>query len=81
MPRHLNSTYQHQSSAWAANGTARDNVVTPVAVVAPHASQKAKPIRVLTNVNLEEREQLLELGFSVQMMDTASVRGPSGDGP
>ena len=40
---------------------------------------KAKPIRVLTNVNLEEREQLLELGFSVQMRDTASVRGPSGD--
>ena len=56
----------------------QDNVVTPVAV-APHASHKAKPIRVLTNVNLEEREQLLELGFSVQMMDTASVCGLSGD--
>ncbi len=53
--------------------------MTPVAVVAQHASHKAKPIRVLTNVNLEEREQLLELGFSVQIMDTASVRGPSGD--
>ena len=57
----------------------QDNVVTPVAVVAQHASHKAKPIRVLTNVNLEEREQLLDLGFSVQMMDTASVRGLSGD--
>ena len=57
----------------------QDNVVTPVAVVAQHASHKAKPIRVLTNVNLEEREQLLDLGFSVQAMDTASVRGLSGD--
>ena len=57
----------------------QDNVVTPVAVVAQHASHKAKPIRVLTNVNLEEREQLLDLGFSVQMMDTASVRGLSVD--
>ena len=56
-----------------------DNVVTPVAVAPQHASHKAKPIRVLTNVNLEEREQLLDLGFSVQMMDTASVRGLSGD--
>ena len=56
----------------------QDNVVTPVAVVA-HASHKAKPIRVLTNANLGEREQLLDLGFSVQMMDTASVRGLSVD--
>jgi two-component system response regulator ChvI len=38
-----------------------------------------KPIRVLTNVSLEEREQLLDLGFSVQVMDIASVRGLSGD--
>lgn len=53
--------------------TIQDNVVTPVAVVAQHASHKAKPIRVLTNVNLGEREQLLDLGFSVQAMDTASV--------
>jgi two-component system, OmpR family, response regulator ChvI len=57
----------------------KDNVVTPVAVVAEHASHKAKPISVLTNVNLEERDQLLDLGFSFQMMDTASVRGLSGD--
>ena len=57
----------------------KDNVVTPVAVVAEHASHKAKPISVLTNVNLEEREQLLDLGFSVQMMDTASICGLSGD--
>ena len=41
----------------------QDSVVTPVAVVA-HASHKAKPIRVLTNANLGEREQLLDLGFS-----------------
>jgi two-component system response regulator ChvI len=57
----------------------QESVVTPVAVVAQHASHTAKPIRVLTNVNLEEREQLLDLGFFVQMMDTASVRGLSVD--
>ena len=34
----------------------------------------------MTNVDLEEREQLLDLGFSVQMMDTASVCGLSGNG-
>jgi ABC-type polar amino acid transport system ATPase subunit len=45
----------------------QDNVATPVAVVAQHGSHKAKPIRILTNVNLEEREQLPDLGFSVQM--------------
>ena len=57
----------------------QDNVVTPVAVVAQHASHKAKPIRVLTNANFEERQQLRNLGFSVKAMDTASVRGLSGD--
>jgi len=56
----------------------QDNVVTPVAVVARHASHKAKPIRVLTNANLGERKQLLDSGFSVQAMDTASIRGLSG---
>ena len=49
------------------------------AVVAQHASHKAEPIRVLTNANPEERKQLLDLGFSIQMMDTASVRGFSVD--
>jgi hypothetical protein len=53
--------------------TIQDNVATPVVVVAQHASHTAKPIRVLTNVNLAEREQLLDLGFSVQAIDTASV--------
>jgi len=57
-----------------------DNVATPVAVAQQHASQKAKPIRVLTNVDLEERKQVLELGFSVQMVDTASVCALSGNG-
>jgi two-component system response regulator ChvI len=57
----------------------RNNVVTPVAVVAQHASHKAKPIRVLTNANLGEREQLRDLGFSVQAMDTASDCGLSVD--
>jgi len=41
--------------------------------------RKVKPIRVLTNANLGEREQLLDLGFSVQAMEPASVRGLSVD--
>jgi two-component system response regulator ChvI len=57
-----------------------DNVATPVAVAPQHASQKAKPIRVLTNVDLEEREQVSDLGFSVQMVDTASVCALTGNG-
>ena len=57
-----------------------DNVATPVAVAPQHASQKAKPIRVLTNVDLEVRKQVLDLGFSVQMVDTASVCALSGNG-
>jgi two-component system response regulator ChvI len=57
-----------------------NNVATPVAVVPQHASQKAKPIRVLTNVDLEPREQVLGLGFSVQMVDTASACRLSGNG-
>ena len=55
----------------------QSNVATPIAVAPQHATQKAKPIRVLTNVDLEEREQVLDLGFCVQMMDTASVCAPS----
>jgi two-component system response regulator ChvI len=57
-----------------------DNVATPAAVAPQHASQKAKPIRVLTNVDLEEREQVLDLGFSLQMLDTASVCALSRNG-
>jgi two-component system, OmpR family, response regulator ChvI len=57
-----------------------DNVATPVALAPQHASQEAKPIRVLTNVDLEEREQVLDLGFSLQMVDTASVCALSGNG-
>ncbi|GEP59818.1 winged helix-turn-helix domain-containing protein [Reyranella soli] len=57
-----------------------NNVTIPVAVVPQYASQKAKPIRVLTNVDLEVQEQVLDLGFSVQMVDTASVFRPSGSG-
>jgi two-component system, OmpR family, response regulator ChvI len=53
--------------------------VTRVAVVAQHASHKATPIRVLTNANLEERQQLRDLGFFVRAMNTASVRGLSED--
>lgn len=51
-----------------------------IAIAPQHASQKAKPIRVLTNVDLEEREQVLDLGFSLQMVDTASVCTLSGNG-
>lgn len=57
-----------------------DNVATPVTVAPQHASQKAKPIRVLTNVDLEEREQVLDLGFSLQMLDAASVCALSRNG-
>jgi two-component system, OmpR family, response regulator ChvI len=57
----------------------QENVVTPPAVVAQHGPHEARPIRVLTNVNLEGRAQLLDLGFSVRMIDTASVRVLSGD--
>ena len=57
-----------------------DDVATPVAVALQYASEKAKPIRVLTNVDLEERGQVLDLGFSVQMVDTALVAGLSGSG-
>jgi two-component system response regulator ChvI len=57
-----------------------DNVATPVAIAPQHASQKAKPIRVLTNVDLEEQEQVLDLGFSLQMVDTASACAVSGNG-
>ena len=57
-----------------------DDVATPVAVTVQLASQKAKPIRVLTNVDLEGRGRVLDLGFSVQMVDTALVRGLSGSG-
>jgi two-component system response regulator ChvI len=57
-----------------------DNVATPAPVAPQHAPQKAKPIRILTNVDLEEREQVLELGFSVQIVDTASVCAISGNG-
>jgi two-component system response regulator ChvI len=57
-----------------------DNVATPVTVAPQHASQKAKQIRVLTNVDLEEREQVLDLGFSLQMLDAASVCALSRNG-
>jgi len=56
------------------------NVAIPIAVAPQHATQKAKPIRVLTNVDLEEREQVLDLGLCVQIMDTASVCALSGNG-
>jgi two-component system, OmpR family, response regulator ChvI len=59
--------------------TIQDNVVTLSAVVAHPDSRKAESIRVLTNVHLKEREQLLGLGFAIQMIDTASVGGFSGD--
>jgi two-component system response regulator ChvI len=57
-----------------------DNVATPVAVARQHASQRAKPIRILTNVDLEERQQVLDLGISLQMVDTASFCALSGNG-
>jgi two-component system response regulator ChvI len=57
-----------------------DNAATPVVVSPQHASQRAKTIRVLTNVDLEERQQVLDLGFSVQMVDSASVCGLTSSG-
>jgi len=59
--------------------TIQDYVVTLSAVVAHPGSRNAESIRVLTNANLKVREQLLGLGFAIQMIDTASVRGLSGD--
>lgn len=55
-----------------------DNVAAPA--VPHHASQKAKPIRVLTNIDLEEREQALDLGFSIQVVETASISSLSKKG-
>ena len=53
--------------------------MTLSAVVAHPDLRNVESIRILTNVNLKEREQLLDLGFAIQMIDTASLRGLSGD--
>jgi two-component system, OmpR family, response regulator ChvI len=48
-----------------------------VASMAQHASRTARPLRVVTNANLEALERLLGLGFAVQVLDAAALDGPS----
>jgi two-component system, OmpR family, response regulator ChvI len=48
-----------------------------VASVAQHASRTARPLRVVTNANLEALERLLGVGFAVQALDAAALNGPS----
>jgi two-component system, OmpR family, response regulator ChvI len=59
--------------------TAIENSAQPSAVasVAQHASRTARPLRVVTNANLEALERLLGLGFAVQVLDAAALNGPS----
>ena len=47
-----------------------------VASVGHHASPTARPLRVVTNANLEALERLLGLGFAVQVLDAAALNGP-----
>jgi two-component system response regulator ChvI len=55
-----------------------NSVQTPaVASVAQHASRTARPLRVVTNANLEALERLLGLGFAVQVLDADALNGPS----
>ena len=55
-----------------------NSVQTPAVVsVAQHASRTARPLRVVTNANLEARERLQSLGFAVQVLDAAALNGPS----
>jgi two-component system, OmpR family, response regulator ChvI len=48
-----------------------------VASMAQHASRTARPLRVVTNANLEALERLLGLGFAVQVLDADALNGPS----
>ena len=59
--------------------TAIENTVQmpALASVAQHASRTARPLRVVTNANLEAREWLQSLGFAVQVLDAAALNGPS----
>lgn len=59
--------------------TAIENSVqtSSVASMAQHASRTARPLRVVTNANLEALERLLGLGFAVQVLDAAALDGPS----
>ena len=55
-----------------------NSVQTPaVAIAAQRASRTARPLRVVTNANLEARERLQSLGFAVQVLDAAALNGPS----
>jgi two-component system response regulator ChvI len=55
-----------------------NSVQTPaLASVAQHASGTARPLRVVTNANLEARERLQSLGFAVHVLDAAPLNGPS----
>lgn len=59
--------------------TAIENSVqtSAVASMAQHALRTARPLRVITNANLEALERLLGLGFAVQVLDAAALNGPS----
>ena len=47
-----------------------NSVQTPaLASVPQHTSRTARPLRVVTNANLEALERLLGLGFAVQVLD------------
>ena len=55
-----------------------NSVQTPaVASAAQRASRTARPLRVVTNANLEARERLQSLGFAVQVLDASPLNGPS----
>ena len=58
----------------AIENSAQTSAVTSMA---QHASRTARPLRVVTNVNLEALERLLGLGFAVQVLDAAALNGPS----
>jgi two-component system, OmpR family, response regulator ChvI len=59
--------------------TAIENSVQRPALarVAQHASRTARPLRVVTNANLEALERLLGLGFAVQVLDATALNGLS----
>ena len=55
-----------------------NNVQTPsVAGAEQHALRTPRPLRVVTNANLEASDRLLGLGFAVQVLDAAALNGPS----
>ena len=57
-----------------------NSIQTPaVASAAQRASRTARPLRVVTNANLEARERLRGLGYVVQVLDVASAANIDAD--